>query len=208
MFGNDHPVELEVGFGKGLFLLTARRPAVRSQLRRRRDRPQISALHGDAPGQRGLRNVRVACADARLFLRDCVAAASLQARPRLFSRPVVEEAPSQAPRLHAEFAASARVLRTDGELSTATDVEEYAGVMGATVAALAGFRPLPPPEPGTPAHDLDYLTNFERKAPNAVRDLSDALPPRRRRPMSLPHALLRFGGPRSCNSRPAVATVC
>jgi tRNA (guanine-N7-)-methyltransferase len=25
------------------------------------------------------------------------------------------------------------------------------------------LRPLPPPEPGAPAHGLDYLTNFERR---------------------------------------------
>ena len=31
------------------------------------------------------------------------------------------------------------------------------------LAQLSALRPLPLPEPGQPAHDLDYLTNFERK---------------------------------------------
>jgi tRNA (guanine-N7-)-methyltransferase len=35
--------------------------------------------------------------------------------------------------------------------------------MTEVMAALSEFHAVPPPEPGTPAHDLDYLTNFERK---------------------------------------------
>ena len=31
------------------------------------------------------------------------------------------------------------------------------------LAPRAELRSLPPPEEGTPAHDLDYVTNFERK---------------------------------------------
>ena len=35
VFGNDHPVELEVGFGKGLFLLTRPQARPGHQFRRR-----------------------------------------------------------------------------------------------------------------------------------------------------------------------------
>jgi tRNA (guanine-N7-)-methyltransferase len=45
----------------------------------------------------------------------------------------------------------------------ATDVEEYFGVMTALMAQYPRFVPRPPPEPNAPEHDLDYLTNFERK---------------------------------------------
>ena len=44
-----------------------------------------------------------------------------------------------------------------------TDVEEYSHVIRALGDAQPGLRFVTPPEPGTPAHDLDYLTNFERK---------------------------------------------
>jgi tRNA (guanine-N7-)-methyltransferase len=42
-------------------------------------------------------------------------------------------------------------------------VEEYFAIMTGIVGALPEYRPLPPPEPNAPRHDLDYLTNFERK---------------------------------------------
>ena len=38
------------------------------------------------------------------------------------------------------------------------------GSQGAGLRRLAGVQELPPPEEKEPAHDLDYLTNFERKA--------------------------------------------
>jgi tRNA (guanine-N7-)-methyltransferase len=31
------------------------------------------------------------------------------------------------------------------------------------LATQESLRPTPPPAPGDPRHDLDYLTNFERK---------------------------------------------
>ena len=46
--------------------------------------------------KRRLRNVRVACADARLFLRDCVAGGVAAGGPRLLPRPVVEGSTTSA----------------------------------------------------------------------------------------------------------------
>src|SRR5205823_2936197 len=60
-------------------------------------------------------------------------------------------------------AAVARALPPGGEFHMATDVAEYFGVMGQVMAAHPEFLPMPPPAPRSPAHDLDYLTNFERK---------------------------------------------
>ena len=57
----------------------------------------------------------------------------------------------------------ARTLIPDGDFWIATDVEEYYGVMTALVGDDPSFEPLPWPELKNPAHDLDYLTNFERK---------------------------------------------
>ena len=45
----------------------------------------------------------------------------------------------------------------------ATDVEEYYGVMTALLGARVEFAREGDPQPGEPQHDLDYLTNFERK---------------------------------------------
>src|SRR5205807_7068201 len=79
VFGNDHPVEIEVGFGKGLFLLNAAtaRPDVNFagiEIERKYQLFTATRL-----AVRKLGNVRVACADARLALRDHVPGASVQA---------------------------------------------------------------------------------------------------------------------------------
>ncbi len=48
-------------------------------------------------------------------------------------------------------------------LHVETDVPEYFGVMTGIVRAMPALRELPPPAETAPAHDMDYLTNFERK---------------------------------------------
>src|SRR5262249_18402958 len=79
IFGNSHPVEIEVGFGKGLFLLTSSqtRPDVNFLGIETERKYQLFAATRMA--KRRLTNVRLARADARLFLRDFVASDSCQA---------------------------------------------------------------------------------------------------------------------------------
>jgi tRNA (guanine-N7-)-methyltransferase len=164
VFGNDHPVELEVGFGKGLFLVTAAqaRPEVNFAGVEIVRKYQLFAATRLA--KRGLRNVRVACADVRLFLPRCVATASLHAVHVYFPDPWWKKRHHKRRVFTAEFVGEcARVLRPGGEMHAVTDVQEYAQVMADLLAAQPALRPLPVPEPYQPMHDLDYLTNFERK---------------------------------------------
>jgi tRNA (guanine-N7-)-methyltransferase len=164
VFGNDRPVELEVGFGKGLFLITSAtaRPDVNFagiEIVRKYQLFTATRL-----AKRELKNVRVACADARLFLRDGVPSASLQTVHVYFPDPWWKKRHHKRRVFTEEFAHQGlRILRPGGELSAATDVQEYSVVMAQTMASLPEFQPVPPPEPGSPVHDLDYLTNFERK---------------------------------------------
>jgi tRNA (guanine-N7-)-methyltransferase len=163
-FGNDHPVALEVGSGKGLFLANAAsaQPGwnfVGVELSRKYARRAAERV-----AKKRLANVRVVAGDARLFLGRFVPPASLAAvhvyfpdpwwkarhkKRRVFSEPLVVDIE--------------RALRPGGELGVATDVEEYFGVIRGLVADHPRFQEQPIPEPGTPEHDLDYLTNFERK---------------------------------------------
>lgn len=164
LFGNTHPVEMEVGFGKGLFLLRAalERPDVNFVGVEIVRKYQLLAATRIAVRQ--LNNVRLACADARLFLRACLHAGCLQVLHVYFPDPWWKTRHKKRLLFTEEFARQcARVLRPGGILSFASDVEDYARMVEGLVAGVPALRPLPPPEPGTPAHDMDYLTNFERK---------------------------------------------
>jgi tRNA (guanine-N7-)-methyltransferase len=164
VFGNDRPIELEVGFGKGLFLLTQAQA-----------RPEVNFVGVEIVrkyqlytatriAKRALANVRLACGDALRFLRDGVATATLQTVHVYFPDPWWKTRHHKRRLFTAEFVVECvRVLRVGGHLSVATDVEEYAAVIRGLVSAQPRLRPMPPPEPGAPTHAMDYLTNFERK---------------------------------------------
>jgi len=164
VFGNAHPVELEVGFGKGLFLTTsaAARPEVNFvgvEIVRK-----YQLLAATRLAKRSLGNVRVACGDGRLFLRDRVAPGGLQALHVYFPDPWWKKRHRKRRLFTEAFVAECpRVLRAGGQFHIATDVADYAAVMRELLAAQPLLRSLPPPEPGAPNHDLDYLTHFERK---------------------------------------------
>jgi tRNA (guanine-N7-)-methyltransferase len=165
IFGNDHPVEAEVGFGKGLFLLRASLAC-----------PQVNFLGIEIVrkyqlftatrfAKRALTNVRLACADARIFLRDFIAADALQAIHVYFPDPWWKKRHRKRRVFTAEFARECeRALCKSGRLHVATDVEEYFEVITETVTQNTRLRAIPAPGGAEPADDLDYLTNFERKA--------------------------------------------
>jgi tRNA (guanine-N7-)-methyltransferase len=164
VFGNDRPVELEVGFGKGLFLVSAAasRPDVNFAGVEIVRKYQLFTATRIA--KRQLANVKVACADARLFTATCVAAASLSAVHVYFPDPWWKKRHHKRRVFTPEFAAACvRALAPGGHFHVATDVADYATIIGGLLDGLSELRRLPPPEPVGPAHDMDYLTNFERK---------------------------------------------
>ncbi len=194
VFGNDRPVEVEVGFGKGLFLLTASGMSPEKNFLGVEIVRKYQLMTATRMAVRQRRNVRLVCADARLFLRDCVAPGSVEAVHVYFPDPWWKKRHHKRRVFTAEFVATCgRILRPGGRLQVATDVPEYFRVMTELMAEAAGFRPLPPPEENTPAHDMDYLTNFERKFRKqgkpihraayerlksaAGRELAESLPP-------------------------------
>jgi len=164
LFGNDHPVEIEVGFGKGLFLLTSSqaRPEINFvgiEIFRKYQLYTATRLT-----KRALKNVKVACADARLFLTDRVAAGSVQAVHVYFPDPWWKTRHRKRRLFTAEFAAACeRTLKAGGRLFVVTDVESYAQVIRETAAQYTRLVFEESPAEKAPVHDFDYLTNFERK---------------------------------------------
>ena len=164
VFGNARPVELEVGFGKGLFLLTAALACPEVNFVGLEILRKYQLFTANRVCKRGLANVRLICGDARLFLRDYLAPGALQAIHVYFPDPWWKKRHHKRRVFTAEFAAQCeRVLGPGGRLHVVTDVEDYFKVMETLLTPRVGLQPLPPPEPKGPEHDLDYLTNFERK---------------------------------------------
>ncbi len=164
VFGNERPVEIEVGFGKGLFLLTASQACPDVNFLGVEIVRKYQLFTATRLAKRGLGNVRLVQADARLFLRDFVTDGSVQAVHVYFPDPWWKKRHQKRRVFTPEFAGQCeRVLRAGGHLYVVTDVEQYFQVMTHLVAERPGLRRLPPPELREPAHDLDYLTNFERK---------------------------------------------
>jgi tRNA (guanine-N7-)-methyltransferase len=164
IFGNSGPVEIEVGCGKGLFLCTAAQANAGTNYLGIEIVRKYQLYTATRVAKRQLTNVRVACADARLLLRDRVAAGSVQTVHVYFPDPWWKTRHHKRRVFTPEFAVQCeRVLRPEGQLLVATDVADYAVMVRTTVAGHTQLREAEPPAEQVPQHDLDYLTNFERK---------------------------------------------
>ena len=164
LFGNTNPVEIEVGFGKGLFLVTngtahPDRNYFGIEIIRKYQLYATSRL-----ALRKLTNVRTCCADAKLVLDRFVPPASVSAVHVFFPDPWWKSRHKKRLLFTPEFAEIVRsVLRPGGRLHFVTDVADYFEWVMGTLASVRGFRRLPPPSETVPEHGMDYLTNFERK---------------------------------------------
>jgi tRNA (guanine-N7-)-methyltransferase len=176
VFDNDHPVEIEVGFGKGLFLITAAQACPGVNYLGIEIAKKYQLFTATRLAKRGLRNTRLVQADARLFLRDRVPSESVQAIDAFFPDPWWKKRHLKRRLFTSEFVVQcARVLRPGGRLNVVTDVADYFTVIMELVAQVPALQPLPLPDPREPVHDLDYLTNFERKFRKEGRPISRGL---------------------------------
>ena len=166
LFGNANPVEIEVGTGKGLFLLHAAtaRPVTNFLGIEIVRKYQLYAATRYAI--RNLPNVKTACADAAVVLRDYVVPGSVAAVHVYFPDPWWKKRHRKRRVFTPEFAAdAARALAPGGRLLVASDVEEYFGLMTAILRAMPAFAERPEEaERAAPQTEAGYATNFERKA--------------------------------------------
>lgn len=163
-FGNEHPVELDVGCGRGLFLYhageqhpernflgieidykEARRGATRVM---KREWPHVRVLGGD-----------VKFAFDRLIRPHTVDAVHVY-----FPDPWWKKKHHKR-RVFTDFFADqcAQVLKGGGLLHSWTDVPEYFEVISSLMNNHPLFETLSPPEQRDPENDMDYQTSFERK---------------------------------------------
>ncbi len=180
LFGNAHPVVLEIGFGNGdtLALTAAQHPAW-NYLGIEVHRPGVGRLLRTLD-ERGIGNVRVLRDDAMEVLRRALPAGSLQ-RVQLFfpdpwpkkkhhKRRIVQ--PELLDLLH-------RVLAPGGVFHAATDWEDYAQHMLALFETDPRFENLAGPGAFSPRPDDRPLTKFEQRGRRLGHGVWDLLYRRR-----------------------------
>ncbi|HWL07073.1 MAG TPA: tRNA (guanosine(46)-N7)-methyltransferase TrmB [Planctomicrobium sp.] len=163
-FGNDNPVEIDVGCGRGLFLFHAgqARPDTNflgleiEYKEARRGAKRIQKL--------GLPNVRVVGGDVFLAFGKMIAPHSVDAIHVYFPDPWWKRRHRQRRVFNDHFAdLAAKLIKPGGWLHSWTDVEEYYGVISGLMNHHPEFLPQPTPVERPPADDMDYQTSYERK---------------------------------------------
>lgn len=164
LFGRAAPLEIEVGSGKGLFLIAAaiahpEHNFLGSEIAERYARYCAARL-----AKRSLENARMIHGDAQRMLAEFLPDCSARAVHIYFPDPWWKKRHKKRRVVNpASLQSIQRVLEPGGTLHFWTDVEEYfqTGLeIIATHTTLTG--PFEVPEPVS-QHDLDFRTNFERR---------------------------------------------
>lgn len=163
-FGNDHPIEIDVGSGRGLFLIRTglenpdtNYTGIEIDYREGRRAARRAA-------KREMPNVRVWGGDVHVAFNDLIPPKSVSAvhvyfpdpwwkrrhrRRRVFTDVFVDEID--------------RVIKPGGLVHSWSDVEEYFEIIQGLMDHDPRFETLPLPPEKSPEHDLDYQTSFDRK---------------------------------------------
>ena len=163
IFGNAHPVEIEIGSGKGTFLLA-----------RAEARPEVNFLGiewarpycyyaADRLRRAGLTNVKMIRADANDFFRNCLPERSIWRIHIYFPDPWPKRRHHGRRLIQPAFLKLARrVLKIGGQLITVTDHLDYFRHIQRVLLEVEGLAPVPLPRMSDKAGELAG-TNFERK---------------------------------------------
>jgi tRNA (guanine-N7-)-methyltransferase len=164
IFANANPVEIEVGFGKGLFLLNSGQARPQTNFLGIEIERKYTLFTATRLAKRELRNVKVACFDARLFLETLVAPESVAAIHVYFPDPWWKNRHRKRRLFTETFALQcARVLTNGGLLHLVSDVEDYFEESLRMLTKIVELSSMPVPDEQDPQHEMDFLTNFERK---------------------------------------------
>jgi tRNA (guanine-N7-)-methyltransferase len=164
LFANDRPIELEIGSGKGLFLVNSATANPQHNFLGVELSRKYARLAAERLSQREIANAKVWRGDVRLVLTRHVPDRSLCAVHVYFPDPWWKKRHKKR-RVFTDSLVTEieRALEPGGQLRVASDVPEYFGLIQGLIKADARFRAVPVPESKEAERQSNYLTNFERK---------------------------------------------
>lgn len=169
LFGNDRPVEMEIGVGKGRFILLAASSRPETNFLGVEYARRYLQRAIDRVAKRGLTNVRLIHTEAISFLRERVPSASLAGIHVYFPDPWPKKRHHKRRFFRPEVVAElARILIPGGLLRCATDHADYAPVIREAVESHPAFLDAGPDAalwelPGMGDYTQLGVTNFEIK---------------------------------------------
>jgi tRNA (guanine-N7-)-methyltransferase len=165
LFGNDHPVELEIGMGKGTFLTEQAKARPETNFFGIEWANQYWKFASDRLRRHKCLNARTVRAEALFFLREHVADASLSVLHVYFPDPWPKTRHHKRRLIQTPFLDQARrILAPGGRLQVVTDHKGYwEENIEPLIRSAAGFAVVDYNRPGS-AGDGEFVgTNFERK---------------------------------------------
>ena len=163
-FGNENPVELDIGCGRGLFLFTA---AMKN--------PDVNYLGLEIDYREGRRaamrllkqqmpNARVIGGDCNVVLTKLIDQHSVQAAHVYFPDPWWKKRHHKRRLFTEQFTQIlADVVQPNGHVHSWSDVAEYFDIISGLMNTHAEFSAWEVPVEREPENDMDYQTSFERK---------------------------------------------
>ena len=163
LYGNDHPVELEIGIGKGTFITEQAKA-----------RPEVNFFGiewarffwryaSDRLRRNGCLNARTVRAEAHFFLNEYVPDASLSVLHIYFPDPWPKKRHHKRRLIQPKFMPTVlRILKPGGRLQVVTDHQDYFEQIEPTVRE-SGLTIVDYNRPGSAGEGEFVGTNFERK---------------------------------------------
>jgi len=167
IFGNDHPVEVEIGPGKGSFLCayaehTPERNFFAVEINKRRALRLAARLHRQGPT-----NAMVIHADMRCLIQTPVWPGGVSVYHLYFPDPWWKRRHHQRRLFHADFAtALMQTLLPGGRILLASDVQEYFVKIVQQFNSVPELRQFPWERDHITKKGKPILTDFERKFRN------------------------------------------
>ena len=164
LFGNDHPIVLEIGFGMGKSLVEMAKAAPELNfIGVEVHKPGVGACIALAAEQ-GVQNLKVFEHDAIEVLADCIPENSLTTVQLFFPDPWHKKKHHKRRIVQADFVEAIRKkLVVGGVFHMATDWENYAECMLADMQSANGYINLSTTNDYVPRPDSRPLTKFENR---------------------------------------------